>query len=77
MWKFTDDGIYQSANTAAGVAVGDLWFNEVEFEGTITVQTTFDPDFVGVVFAYQVMYCNIFQNPPTLNLIPNLNSNPN
>ena len=70
VWEFTDGGnIYQGANTAAGVAVGDLWFTDVEYEGTITVETDFDPDFVGVVFAYQVMYCKNFQNPPTLNLL--------
>ena len=41
-------------NCAAGVAVGDRWFTDLEYEGTITVGTDKDADFVGVVFAFQV-----------------------
>ena len=55
-WKFTEGGnIYQSVNCAAGVAVGDLWFTDVEYEGTVAVIQNYDYDFMGVVFAFQVL----------------------
>ena len=46
--------LYQSANSAPGVAVGDVWFSDVDYEGVITVENTEDRDFVGVVFSFQV-----------------------
>ena len=56
MWTFTEGGnIFQSVNSAAGVAVGDIWFTDVEFEGTLVVETSHDADFVGVVFSFQVV----------------------
>lgn len=58
-WDFTDAGrgnIYQSQNSPPSVAVGDLWFSDVDYEGSITVEqdNKIDHDFVGVVFSYQV-----------------------
>ena len=60
-WDFTDadrGNIYQSENSAPSVAVGDLWFSDVDYEGSITVEqdNSIDHDFVGVVFSYQVKY---------------------
>ena len=56
LWDLTggDGNIYQSANSAPGVAVGDVWFSDVDYEGVITVENTEDRDFVGVVFSFQV-----------------------
>ena len=57
-WNFTDadrGNIYQSQNSAPGVLVGNIWFSDVEYEGTLTVaNANNDHDFVGVVFSFQV-----------------------
>ena len=54
-WTFTEGGnVYQSVNCAPGVAVGDIWFTDVEYEGIITVDQNYDYDFMGVVFSFQV-----------------------
>ena len=59
VWTFSDGNIYQSTNSAPSVAVGNIWFSDVEFEGTLTVEHTKkeqgeDNDYVGVVFSFQV-----------------------
>ena len=56
LWDLTrgDGNIYQSGNSAPGVAVGDVWFTDVDYEGVITVENIKDHDFVGVVFSFQV-----------------------
>ena len=59
VWKFTEGGnIYQSVNCAPGVAVGDIWFTDVEYEGIITVAQNYDYEFIGVVFSFQVLLMN-------------------
>ena len=68
VWNFTDNNggenftAYQSINSAPGVAVGDIWFSDVDYEGSVTVEqnNTIDHDFVGVVFAFQVkLFCRL------------------
>ena len=56
LWDLTggDGNIYQSANSAPGVVVGNALFSDVDYEGTITVEEIRDHDFVDVVFSFQV-----------------------
>jgi len=55
VWTFTDNGkeIYQAINSAPGAGIGDTFFNDIEFEGTIYVSDTSDDDFVGAIFSFQ------------------------
>ena len=56
IWTFHDEGkeIYQEVNSSPGVAIGDVAFTNVDFDGTFFVHDTTDADWVGAVFAFQV-----------------------
>ena len=55
-WEFRDEGkeIYQALNSDPGVAIGDVKFAGVEFEGTMFVDCCLDNDWIGAVFSFQV-----------------------
>ena len=55
IWTFHDEGkeIYQEVNSSPGVAIGDVAFTNVDFDGTFYIDDT-DSDFVGVIFSFQV-----------------------
>ena len=56
-WLFADEGkeIHQYVNSAPGIAIGDASFNGVEFKGTFFVGDNFDQDWLGTIFAFQVV----------------------
>ena len=56
VWNLTggDGNIFQERNSVPSVAVGDISFSDVDYEGAITVEVSTDHDFVGVVFSFQV-----------------------
>ena len=55
-WIFSDKGkeITQKKNSFPTVAVANVWFSGVDYEGTLIVETEQDDDWVGVVFSFQV-----------------------
>ena len=57
VWSFRDEGreIHQYLNSAPGVAIGDKKFSAIDFQGTIFIDTNKDGDWLGLVFAYQVL----------------------
>ena len=56
IWIFSDQGkeIFQQLNSDPTVAVGSIWFSDVDYEGTLIVENEKDDDWVGVVFSFQV-----------------------
>ena len=62
-WIFSDKGkeITQKKNSFPTVAVANVWFSDVDYEGTLIVETEADDDWVGVVFSFQVMRVFSFQ----------------
>ena len=59
-WEFRDEGreIFQSVNSAPGIAIGGPSLAGVEFEGTFYMSSVglswLDNDWVGAIFAFQV-----------------------
>ena len=61
IWEFRDEGreIFQSVNSAPGIAIGGPSLAGVEFEGTYFMSSAglswLDNDWVGAIFAFQVI----------------------
>lgn len=55
IWAVDSTGtqVTEEENSDPGIAVGDVTFNGVDFNGTLRVGTQHDDDFVGLVFSYQ------------------------
>ena len=57
VWEFKDEGreIIQKINSAPGIAIGGAQLSGVEFEGTMYIGCCSDNDWVGAIFAFQVI----------------------
>ncbi|XP_027036695.1 cartilage oligomeric matrix protein-like isoform X2 [Pocillopora damicornis] len=55
IWAVDGTGtkVSEEENSDPGIAVGNVRFNGVDFNGTLRVSTKHDDDFVGLVFSYQ------------------------
>ena len=47
--------LLQKINSAPGIAIGNAKLSSVDFEGTLFVAQNTDYDYIGAVFAFQVL----------------------